>query len=450
MNGLAERMVEFARSARFEDLSPEAVHQAKRRILDTLGCALGAYAAPPARVARRLALPVSGNGGARVIGCLTLTTPDMAAFANGVMIRYLDFNDSGGGHPSDNLAAVLAAAEIAHASGRDLITALAIAYELQYRLTTSIPFYDHGWDQPVPLAMASALACGRLLGLTREQSGHALALAVISNLATFQSRAGAELSMWKGCAAPNGARQAIFAALLAREGMSGPTDPIDGTYGLWAQTVGKPHEVARLRLGADTAITQTNLKCHPVRDTCQPVVDTALDLRRQIAAPEIAALAVHTYRSAYRKSVEDPEMWRPLTRETADHSMLIATVVALLDGRITPDTFERGRYRDADVLALIGRMRVEVVGEFDRDFTEHAARNCRIEATTRDGSKRTAHRRLTREDIVRGPGDGQIEAKFEELVRGVLTSGERRALIDMVWRLDGLVDINRLIDRLCI
>src|SRR5690242_7069333 len=117
--------------------------------------------------------------------------------------------------------------------------------------------------------MGCSLACGRLLGLTREQLHHALAIAIIPNLSTFQCRGGAELSMWKGCAAPNAARQGLFAAQLAGAGMTGPTDPIDGIYGLCTQTVGKPYEVLPFKLGPGCAITITNIKRFPVRDTCQ-------------------------------------------------------------------------------------------------------------------------------------------------------------------------------------
>ncbi len=447
MTKLAEGMVEFAQSARFEDMSDTVVHHAKRRILDTVGCALGAYSAQPVRIARRLALPV-GEGGARVIGSLVRTTPDLAAFANGSMVRYLDFNDSGGGHPSDNFAGVLAAAELAQASGRDFITALAVAYELQNRLTISIPFYDHGWDQAVPLVMGCSLACGRLLGLTTEQMHHALALAVVPNLATFQSRSGAELSMWKACAAPNGARQAVFAAQLAGAGMSGPSDPIDGTFGLWAQTVGKPYEVRPFKLEPGCAITITMIKRYPVRDTLQLIVDTAVELRKQVAAADIELLHIDTYQTAYDKSVHDPENWEPRTRETADHSMLAVTTITLLDGCITPDTYTLERYMDADVLALIKRTDVEVTDEFNREFRERAVRHCRMTAIAKNGERYVSHKQLTRDDIARGPTDAEVEEKFVHLTRDILPASERRSLIDFIWNLDSVSNINQFIDRL--
>ena len=292
----------------------------------------------------------------------------MAAFANGVMVRFLDINDThrtiDGSHPSDNLSGVLAVAEDLGASGRDFLLALTISYEIQCRFVDSVPFNDNGWDQPVPGVMACALACGRLLGLDREALRHALALAVIPNLCTYQTRAG-ELSMWKGCAAANGARQGVFAAYLAAEGMTGPYEAFDGVFGLWNQTLGKPFEVKPFARAGDVfAVTQTNIKKFPVRDSCQLPVETALALRAKVAAGDIEKLRIVTYRSAHKGAVADPELWRPRTRETADHSMPVSIALALIDGDITGASFDRERFRDDDVLALIGRTEVVVSDEF--------------------------------------------------------------------------------------
>ena len=361
MDKTAQRLVDFTLGLRREDLDEEVLHQAKRRVVDSIACALGAYTSPPSRIARRLAVRIAGHGGARVFGSLVRTTLDQAAFANGVMTRYLDFNDSGlggghGSHPSDNLGGVLAVAESVHASGLDFLVALAISYEIQCRFMDSAPFNQRGWDQPISGTMGCAMAAGRLLSLSREQLHQALALAVIPNLCTMQSRAGTELSVWKGCAAANGARQGVFAAQLAMHGMTGPTDPFDGTYGLWAQTVGKRYEVQPLGVPGRLAITQSALKRHPVRNSLQTPVEATLDLYRKMSPSEIAdiaEIAVSTYKAVYKKTAEDAEQWAPLTRETADHSMPAAVAVTLLDGALTAQSYSRERFRAPDVLALI-------------------------------------------------------------------------------------------------
>src|SRR5262245_14635563 len=236
IDALEARIVDFAMGLRLEDLPPAAVRAAKMRVIDSVGVAMAAYLAPPARIARRLAPTVTGSRAARLWGPLTPTTIDMAAFANGVMVRYLDLNDAwrtrDAHHPSDYLPGIMAVAEAYGRSGREVIVALAAAYEIMCRFTDIVPFNTAGWDQAVTGAIATALAAGKLVGLDREALAHALSLSVIPNLCTYQTRAG-ELSMWKGCAGPNGARNGVFAVLLAAEGMTGPFRPFEGIFGIW-------------------------------------------------------------------------------------------------------------------------------------------------------------------------------------------------------------------------
>jgi 2-methylcitrate dehydratase len=296
--------------------------------------------------------------------------------------------------------------------------------------------------------MTCALAAGRLLGLTRVEMQNALSLAIIPNLCTYQSRAG-ELSMWKGCAAANGARQGVFAALLAAEGMVGPFEPFDGVFGLWKQTMGKEHEVAPFATatnGLSFGVTETNIKRHPVRDSCQLPADTAQELRQKLNPSDIETVKIETYRSAYFGAAEDPELWKPQTRETADHSMPVTVAMTLIDGAITPATFSNERFKASDVLALIGRTTIEVVDEFTK--AAPGVRNCRISATMKDGTMHQAHIGWTRADIARGLSDQEIEEKFFTLTRDVMTESRRRALIDAVWDLERLPDVTTLIDRL--
>jgi 2-methylcitrate dehydratase len=448
MSPLERRMIDYALGLTYDELPAAAIHQAKRRIADTIGSALGAYAAEPSRIARRLAQPAAASPAARVWGSLVATTPEAAAFANGTMLRLLDINDTyrtvDGSHPSDNLGGVLAVAEMIGASGRELLLATVISYELQCRFVDAVPFNDNGWDQPVPGVMACALAAGRLLGLGVAAMRDALALAIVPNLCTYQTRAG-ELSMWKGSAAANGARQGVFAARLAAEGMTGPYEAFDGVFGLWKQTLGKPCAIPEFARGAATyAVQQSNIKLYPVRDSCQLPVNTALTLATKVAAAEIASLRIITYKSAYKGAVADPELWAPKTRETADHSMPVSVAIALVDHAVDPGTFERQRFRDADILDLIGRTEVVVSEEFTRQAP--SVRNCRIEATDRSGGIHVAHLKLTAADIERGPDDAELEAKFMALTRPVLPETARRDLYRGLFAIDDFDDVTTLVD----
>ena len=366
------------------------------------------------------------------------------------MVRYLDFNDAwrtkDAHHPSDYLPGILAVAEYCRASGEDFITALAVAYEIMCRFTDVVPFNAAGWDQPVTGAIATAMAAGRLLGLGKEALGHAISLAAIPNLCTYQTRAG-ELSMWKGCAGPNGARNGLFAALLAREGMTGPFQAFEGVFGVWNQALeGTSYDVpiGRCREDGGWGIVQTNIKTHPVRDSCQLPIDTALDLRARVNPAQIAALRIETYRSAWEGAVKDRELWAPKTRETADHSMLFSVACALLDGAVTPASFERGRFADRDMLGLIGRTKVDAIDEFTA--ATPGKRNCRITAMMDSGGPIVAHKVVTLADIERGMSDAELTRKFDACTRGLLEPARARAFLDAAASLETMDHVGDIID----
>ena len=237
--------------------------------------ALGAFAAEPCRIARDLAPPVQGDGAARILGVRQSTSPDMAAFANTAMIRYLDCNDSfvspGGGHPSDMLPAVLAAAEVARASGRAVMTALVLAYEIYGQFAERFATREKGWDQGLFIGLASACAAGKVLGLPEKRLAHAVSVTAVSHVPLGQTRVG-ELSMWKGCATAMAVRNGVFAALLARGGMEGPPQPFEGRYGLFEQVTGalRLDGFGDARAGVPFKITDTSIKSFRRRSTPRP------------------------------------------------------------------------------------------------------------------------------------------------------------------------------------
>src|SRR5438105_8819 len=230
---LASHLAEYACQLRFEDLPGPVVHETKRRFMDSLSTAVGAMDAEAYAIARRCALRVQAQPGASMLGG-GQSSAEWATFVNGLLIRYLDYNDTylslEPAHPSDNLAAVLGVGQIAGAGGRDLITAAVLAYEIQCRLCDAASLRKHGWDHVTYGAISSAVAACKLLRLDATRTAHAIGLAGVCNVAMRQTRAG-ELSMWKGCAFANAARNGVFAALLASEGLTGPAPIFEGDLG---------------------------------------------------------------------------------------------------------------------------------------------------------------------------------------------------------------------------
>ncbi len=449
MDKTAAQLVDFTAGLRYSDIPAATIKAAKGRLLDSMGCAMAGLLAPPVRAARKLAYPIAGTDGARLFGTLTRTAPDLAALVNGTMVRYLDMSDAflmtSTAHPSDNIPGLIAIAEEAGASGKDLILAIVISYEVQCQLADAAAFQVEGWDQPVAGAPAAALAAGRLLGLKKPQLHDALAMAAVPNLATMQTRAG-KLSMWKGVAGPNAARQGVFAAQLAAAGMTGPEDPFEGDFGLWAQTVGAPHpvKIPKKLNGHTFALMQTNIKTYPVRDSIQVPIMAALKLREKVSAADIETLRIDTYAKSFARAVEDTALWEPSTRESADHSLPFCVAAALLDGAVSPETFARKRYLDKDARRLIKRMQMNLDDAFDK--VAPATRTCRLVATTKDGKEISVQHRQTLRDIERGPSKQTFEEKFHTLAATSLPEDARTEMADLIWSIDKAKTIDRLVD----
>lgn len=359
---LADRLADFALSTRFDDLPETVVVEAKRRLLDAFACGAGALHEPAPRAARRSALKVRGEPGAALIGG-GRSSPDWAAFANGVHVRYLDCNDTylslEPAHPSDNWAAVMAAGEAAGADGRAWITAAAVAYEVQCRLCDAASVRARGWDHTTYGSLSTALAASKLLGLAHAEAVHALGIAGTTGTALRLTRAG-ELSMWKGCAFASAARNGVFAALLAGEGMTGPAPLFEGDMG-FCQQVSGPLDLPKLGgpTAADWMLPKTSIKFVAAEYHSQSAVAAAFALRPQIGDPSrIKGVEIATFRTAVEIIGRDPEKWRPRTRETADHSLPYCTAVALLDGAVSAAQFTPDRLTDPALLDLVARTTV--------------------------------------------------------------------------------------------
>lgn len=440
---LAERMSEYAVGLRYEDLPPVVVHEVKRRVLDSLGCALGAWESEPAGVARRVTATLAAESGATVFGTAHRAPPDWAAFANGCMVRYLDYNDTylskEPAHPSDNIPAALAIAQSVGATGRELIAAIVIAYEVQCRLCDSTSLRAIGWDHVTYGAFSTALAAARLMRLEVHRARHAVNIAGVRSAALRQSRVG-ELSHWKGCAFADEARHGVFAAMLAREGMTGPAPIFEGEKGFEKLVSGPlvpagPFGESPTPAAGDCMICKTSIKCWPVEYHAQSAVDAALQIREQIGRPEaIASVDVESHDAAVDIIGSEPEKWTPRTRETADHSLPYIVAAALADGEITARQFAPERFRDAKLLDLVQKVKVHRHAELSAAYPG-AVGNI-VTVTLRDG------RRLTRRvdhacGHARNPmSDELVERKFHSMADPRIGADRANRVVQWAWNLE--------------
>ncbi len=460
MDRTTELLSSYACGLTYEDLSPRVVHQVKRTLVDTLGCAMGGFLSEPAKIARSLATNVTSTVPSRILGTEDYSSADMAGFANGVMVRYLDCNDSyfspGGGHPSDMIPAALALADPLGSDGREVITSVVVAYEVFCRLSDQVVAGELGWDQGIFSVVGAACAAGRIMGLDWEQMGHAISLAVVPNLPLAATRVG-ELSMWKGCAAASATRAGIFAAQLAQQGMTGPFEPFDGRKGLWEQAVGRSVEIPPLPKGGEGGfggggepfrINDTIFKFFPSQIHTQGPIGLALELHSQVATVEIEAIRILSYASAVSSAATEPQKWDPKTRETADHSRPYLVAVAFQDGADTPASFSPQRIQDPALRPLIARMSIEEDPEFTRRYPAEA--NCRMEVTTRSGRQLVAATSYPKGHRRNPLDDSEVEAKFRRLSAEVLTKQQGDRALKLLWSLEDLPNLEELFDTLVV
>ena len=448
MDWTTDLLSRYACELTYADLPAAVVHHVKRTLIDTVGCALGGFHAAPCRIARQLAQSVTCATPSRILGTRHSSAPDLAGFANGTAIRYLDYNDSyfspGGGHPSDMIPAVLALADPYGCDGRQVITAIVVAYEVFCRLSDHIVTGELGWDQGMLSVIGAVCGAGNVLGLDREAMSHAISLASVSNLPLGVVRVG-ELSMWKGCAAANATRAAIFAAQLAQAGMTGPEAPFEGRRGLWQQAVGHAVDIAPFDNAATGfRITSNIFKFYPAQIHTQAPISLALELRAQVDPSEIAAIHVRTYRTAASSAATEPEKWAPKTRETADHSIPYLVAYAFQHGAVTPHSYSDAYLQDPGIRALIGTMTIEADADFTRRFSDEY--NCHMTVTTTSGQTLMAAVSHPKGFPRHALTDAEVEAKFRGLAGDVLSAAQCQAALDSLWALEQAPNLKALFD----
>lgn len=447
---LARRIAHYACTLSINDIPETVVACVRRRFLDSLACILGAYGAAPVKSAIALAqatpLPASS-----VFGTRQRTTPELAAFANGIMLRFLDYNDGymglEPGHPSDNITACLALAEAEGATGSELITAIVVAYEIQMRLQDAASLNKRGWDHVNYINVAMAAAASRLLKLDETSTEQAINIALSSHLTLRQVRSGT-LSDWKGCSAANAARNAIFSANLARHGMTGPAPVFEGEMGFFKQVSGAFELDVKSfgnRENGAFAILRSLTKTFPTNGELHTAVWAALDLRARITDLDaIAAIDIETSEFNCRVLADTPEKWRPATRETADHSLPYNVARALLDGDITLDSYSHEKIADPLAIALMSQTQVSEDPELTRLFPRHLANRVRV--TLKTGEEVVS-------EMIGGPGsletpmsDADFERKFRRMATPHIDQAAQQRVLHFVAGLHQQTDYQALFD----
>ena len=445
---ILNHLCDYALKLSYRDLPQEVIRRTKHIVMDTVGCALGGAESPPAKIARAAASEITSASPSTVLISGQKTSPDLAAFVNGVMIRYLDFNDTYAGsptcHPSDLLAPVLAVVDARNGSGKDVILGTVLGYEVLCGLIDAgAKERGHSWDQSTYGVIAAAVLAAKLFGHTKEQMANAISLAISSHISLEQIRRG-QISHWKGCALANASRNAVFCAMLAAKGMTGPEEAFEGKAGFLNST-GIHFEIRPFADSADTyRIMKARLKAFPSGYFSQSAVEAILNLRSQIPdLDDIKEIRLQTFPAGYEVMGSGEANWQPETRESADHSLPFVMAVALMEGIVEIRHYDQMYYKRSDVRALMQKIKVRI-GEEPVAAWPEVPLNI-VDVEMKSGKVLSTKVAYHLGHFKRWMTDEERERKFRPLAEPLLPKRQIDDLLACLRRLDELEQVSELI-----
>ncbi len=442
-------MARWAADLRFEDLSESAIHEARRYLLDSLGCAFGGLRQEDCNIALDVLGEIGGTGAATIIGTGKRTDPVSAALANALLVRVMDYNDiywqQDPSHPSDIIPAAIACGERAEKGGTDLILGIILGHEFEMRFCeAAIPgIRERGWHHATLTAFVSPIVAGKALGLTWQQIQHAIGISA-SRHATLGAVTAGKLTMMKNTVDPMATQSGVLAALLAEKGYTGPEHVIDGKEGL-THVFGPTWDLARLTegLGESWRIEKCGMKAFPAEALTHTPISAVLDLVNEHDLKPDQVAQVHI-RSLARAAdiLADPSKYDPRSKESADHSLPYVIAAALVDRAVTPAQFKQERIMSDDIRSQLHKVKVVADPDIERVFP--ALQRVIATITTTDGREFTKQLDYPKGDPRNPLTDHEIEQKFDALAAPVMSAGARARLKDAVWNLQDVESISGL------
>jgi len=453
---VSERLARMVHEIRYEQLPPEVVHQCKRLILDTLGCALGAYDSTPARITRELARAWSGVEHASLIGCNAKCSAPLATLANGTLTRYHDSNDyyfgADSAHPSNNIPAAFAVAQHQGRCGRDLIASIVIGYEVHTRLCDAVArpgISGRGWHTATHIQFASAALAARLLSDDLAVTANALAIAG-SHLNSLAEAQRGDIPMMKATAEAFVSKGGVEAAYLAAAGLTGPARVFEGSAG-WERGVAGSvdYDLLTRPASGNFGLMRSCIKPYPAVAGAMAPIQAALDLRlpRDMIA-RIEQVDVMLPEAAARKAGADPAKVMPRDKETADHSIHYCVAVALVDAACGHDQFTEARIRSLDVADLISKIRIQADEALTRSWPSTSGGG--VSVRFQDGTSVQKVHRQPPGHPQNPLSDADLERRFRELTHEFLSQQQAQAVMDTVWRLETCTDFEALFARMIV
>lgn len=442
-------MARWAAELKFTQLSKDAIYQAKRFLLDSLGCALGGYQQHDVKIALQVLNETAGAGSATVIGTGKRVDVVSASLANALMIRCMDYNDiywkQDPSHPSDIFPAALACCERAKSDGWELIVGLVLGHEFECRFCeAAVPgIRERGWHHATLTAFVSPIVAGRALHLGWEQIQHAIGISA-SRHATLGAVTAGKLTMMKNTVDPLATQSGVLAALLAEKGYTGPEHVVDGKEGL-AHCFGPEWKLGVLTEGLGDAwrITQCGMKAFPTEALTHTPISAVLDLVREhdLKPEQVEKIRIRSLARA-ADILSDPSKYDPRSKETADHSLPYVVAAALVDRQVTPLQFTPEKIMDSAIRAQLRK--VEVVADPKIEKVFPALQRVIVTIRTTSGNEFSKQLDFPKGDPRNPLSDREIEEKFAALAGAVLSKAAQQKVKDAVWRLEKLRSVSEL------
>ncbi len=448
-------MAEWAASVNYEDLPTEVVIEAKRYLMDSMGCALGGAQQHDVHIARDVLSECAGSGDATVLVTGERWDPVSASLLNALMIRVMDYNDiywkQDPSHPSDIIPAAMAAAERAGKSGRDLLVGIALAYEFEQRLCeVSYPgVREIGWHHATLTAAASPIAAGRMLGLTAEQMQHAIGISASRHCTTGSVTAG-KLTMMKNTVDPMATQSGVIAALLAEKGYTGPEHVLDGKEGFsHVFSTDWKFDILTGGLGESWRILQCGMKFFPTEALTHAPISATLDLviDNDLAADEVESVTIYSLARA-ADILADPSKYDPRSKETADHSLPYVIAAAVADRQVTPIQFTDAKIMDDKIRAQLNKVKVIADPEIEAVFPE--LQRVKVIIRTTDGREFTEQLDYPKGDPRNPLTNDEITGKFKALAEGIATAEDVERMQAAINRTEEFDDVRELMGQLTV
>jgi 2-methylcitrate dehydratase len=446
---ITAKMAKWSADLRYEQLSADAIYQAKRFLLDSLACALGGYKQHDVEIALHVLDEIGGAGPCTVIGSGKRMDAVSASFANALMVRVMDYNDiywkQDPSHPSDIIPAAIAGCERVASDGRELIIGIVLGHEFEMRFCeAAFPgIRERGWHHASLTAFVSPIVAGRALHLDSQKIQHAVGISA-SRHATLGAVTAGKLTMMKNTVDPMATQSGMLAALLAEKGYSGPEHVVDGKEGL-AHCFGPEWKLNVLvdGLGDSWRITQCGMKAFPTEALTHTPISAVLDLVKEhdLKPDQVAKIHIRSLARA-ADILADPSKYDPHTKETADHSLPYVIAAAVAERQVTPLQFTPEKIMDPVVRAQLKKVEVVADPEIEKVFPQ--LQRVIVTIHTADGRQLVRQLDFPKGDPRNPLTDREIEEKFAALAEAVLTPATQRRVIDAVWDLEKLGAVSEL------